>query len=193
MTTDRLFSDHLHSAKDRPRILVTALVLVIAALLSVPSGVLADEYIPSGGEGGNHGGGGTPKDSGSFSVPGAPKGDTGEPAPVETTETPVAPTGPTPEQIAAEKQARKDAKEKKARLEAKKAAKKAKQEQKQLEKEAAAAAQTETPEGTQTAADVARTAFEGDDAGPLPIVLGVLLLITGIGLVIRYRRTGRSS
>ncbi|MBA2763224.1 MAG: hypothetical protein H0U42_00865, partial [Thermoleophilaceae bacterium] len=34
---------------------------------------------------------------------------------------------------------------------------------------------------------VARAAFEGD-AGPLPFVIGLLLLVTGAGLIVRYRR-----
>ena len=194
MTTDRPFSNHLHSRKDRPRFTGLALVFLIAALFAVPAGALAagdDEYIPSSGQGGNGGGGGGGNDRGSFSVPGADQGAV-EPAPVEEGPVePVDPVGATPEKIAAQKKAEKEAE---ARREAKKEKERQekliRQQEKEAKEAAAAAAADEPPAGTRTAAEVARTAFADGDAGPLPIVIGVLLLVTGIGLVVRYRRTG---
>lgn len=202
MTTDRIHI-RLHAANNRPRVSLIALTLVAAAFAVAPAPSLAageEEYVPSKAGGGSSGGG---SDSGNFAVPGAPGGGAPAettPAPVDPGTVPVTPTGPTPEEIAAaEAKAAEKALQKKLEEKAKLLKKKAK---KKRAKADAAWAEVEalratggisTVPGTQTAADVARTAFEDEGAGPLPLVLGILLLVTGVGLVVRYRRTGRGS
>ena len=201
MTTDRIHI-RLHAANNRPRVSLIALTLVAAAFAAAPASSLAagdDEYVPSKATSGGGGGG---SDSGDFAVPGAPKDAAPATTPVDPGTTPVTPTttGPTPEEIAAaEAAAREKRIQKKLEEKAKKLKKKAKKERAEAD---AAWAELEalqatggisTVPGTQTAADIARTAFEDEGTGPLPLVIGILLLVTGVGLVVRYRRTGRGS
>ena len=196
MTTDRIHI-RFHRANNRPRVSLIALTLVAAAFAAAPAPSFAcggsDEYIPSKGE--TSGGGGS--DSGSFDVQGLDD----KPAAAPTTSTPatttVTPTGPTQAELDAqarqEEKAREKALQKKREKKAEQLAKKAEKARLAADEARAKADALSAGTGTQTAADVARTAFEDQGAGPLPLVLGILLLVTGVGLVIRYRRTGRSS
>lgn len=171
----------------------TLAVGMCAGLLAVPSAAMAaddEEYIAAPPRGGNENkGGGSGSDTGKFAVPGIPEDKPAAPDEVST-----APAPPEPDTSQQPTQADIDA-AKAAKLEQKR-------ERKKLEKKAfeqaviTAVGLAEQPstapepaERTETAAEVARTAFEDDGAGPLPMVIGLLLVVTGLGLVVRYRRT----
>ncbi len=199
MTAVRDLLDSFHSPKDRQPRLIGPLLISLLAMAIAPAAAFAgaaeDNYVPSaetgGGGGGDGGGGGpslTPED---FAVQ--------EPAEPRAAEpVPAAPAAPTVDPAAAEDAAEA---QRRAAARAERLAEKRREARQQSRREAReeaeamrlleAAAEAEAARsGTALGPDgrtVARAAFKGD-AGPLAFVIGLLLLVTGAGLIVRYRR-----